>query len=983
MSPFLHGVEEELENFFVEPKMTVLDIRKKFESSRLCKDSEISSYKDLFENDAIQNIYIQGNPGMGKSTYCLKLTLDWCKYIAEQQSQRTGEIKSIAGIDFDFLFLVSLRDTSDLCDVKQMITNAIISQMSDMQERLRDDILLSQILDTERCLIILDGLDEWSHPENIFCMKMPKNVPHRCTSGKSVFVTLTRPWKLGHIFLKNSEIDVLLEIQGVKRTKDLITKVMNNLQSPKPTEEFISMTKHLEDLMAIPIITIMLVSVWFENGTINETLCGIYSTMVKMMLRKHVNLVGDNPNLNDEPQRCISTTEWSGTERDILQQLGKLAFEALFPYDKKSPHIVLSNEFVKYRLEEKMQTVGLSTGLLTEHKIRSLNKRSSQFSFLHKTFQEFLAALYIVSHIDEDELVQTVNIYEKDTSDVSQLFIFLCGLNPIKACSISKVLMKNTACLIKKKMLETLWYEIGDPIDELVWKVQNIIQDGYTECLKNGHGNVFFDVNHIRFSKRPTSRILEKELIDNNVCKIETIACTHDDFYKRVLNIINSSAGVIKTLTFHKIEGSLDLHMCVFLQSCVVNRNTHVGLACLDLSSCKHLQFLSVHQTNLTITLDTNELDTCALSNYNISQGNIVTTLEASNKLRAVYMSKCTSRTDNGEIEKTHFNLINSADLYYLKIIQCDIDLSIKSTNLHECSLENYDFSQGSLATALKDARLLTMFELIDCKFKSANDEDSDKYHLDLSQCSRLKTLTIRECDMALSINTESLRECNLAYEDIANLLQVATLLTSLDLIKCKSSVVHSGENETFHLDLRACCNLESLIVRECDIAFSINVTNLYRCELGYYDLSQGNITQVLENATALKYLRFVDCKRNTVADDDDPQIHLNLTACKNLEDIVVINSDICVSLSTRRLFKCILEDYDLSKGNAVETVRNSPKLQWLELIKCKYHDTEEQIDLSACSGLMFLTVRDSDVIVKYKSEIVGRDQTEWSKFNF
>ena len=104
----------------------------------------IYNYKDMFFHNDLRSrrIYLQGEAGTGKSTFCTQLTQDWCKsHDADviQQSKSTAtnlletykiDTQEFSDLDtlrkFRFLFFVSLQSMSGLeCDVSEMITRTL------------------------------------------------------------------------------------------------------------------------------------------------------------------------------------------------------------------------------------------------------------------------------------------------------------------------------------------------------------------------------------------------------------------------------------------------------------------------------------------------------------------------------------------------------------------------------------------------------------------------------------------------------------------------------------------------------------------------------------------------------------------------------------------------------------------------------------------------------------------------------------------
>ncbi|KAH3844096.1 hypothetical protein DPMN_086347 [Dreissena polymorpha] len=67
-------------------------------------------------------------------------------------------------------------------------------------------------METELCLVVRDGLDEWVAPDgcNLAEPSMTGFQKDKCT-----VLTTARPWKLADERIKISQIEILLEFQGI------------------------------------------------------------------------------------------------------------------------------------------------------------------------------------------------------------------------------------------------------------------------------------------------------------------------------------------------------------------------------------------------------------------------------------------------------------------------------------------------------------------------------------------------------------------------------------------------------------------------------------------------------------------------------------------------------------------------------------------------------------------------------------------------
>lgn len=185
------------EDVFVKPKMELLETGS---SNSLSSDSiDITHYKDIFceKDDYFSNIYILGKPGVGKSFLSKHLVYQWSKGINKMQdaNEPFSDLKWF--LNFDFVFFLELREMSGIeCVIENMIMQNIIAELS--RENEYDETFIKKLLQEKRCLIILDGLDEWKHPsiQVKACIRDNKAFPHRKDWEYTTVLTTARPGTL-------------------------------------------------------------------------------------------------------------------------------------------------------------------------------------------------------------------------------------------------------------------------------------------------------------------------------------------------------------------------------------------------------------------------------------------------------------------------------------------------------------------------------------------------------------------------------------------------------------------------------------------------------------------------------------------------------------------------------------------------------------------------------------------------------------------
>ncbi|XP_053391987.1 uncharacterized protein LOC123543639 [Mercenaria mercenaria] len=381
LSPLVNGHDIPLINFYILPEMNFIQKQDKKPAGKETK-TPVKSLSDVFQSENSCEIYLTADAGFGKTAFSKFLAVTWC------QAHRPGmkykkyfsEDAINAMLGFEFLFLVLLRDSSDDCSIDDLIMNQIIQNLSRSSEMTINSI--QGILHRERSLIILDALDEWVHPEKK-CTKVPKTIPHRNAREKCVILTTTRPWKLGVLNLKNSEIGKKVEL--VKLTSEsaqileerAISKIKNlDVAEAKLLAKQLNKKikeNKLEDLESVPLLSMYLICLWCEDVPLGQSKCGLYASIVELLLSrtlsKHPEMEPTcEPSQSDIPH-CFSEHEHCNQYCTYLKDLGKLAFETLFSETKENTLVFYKSVADKF-LSPNSLKLSLDSGLLTQTEIR-------------------------------------------------------------------------------------------------------------------------------------------------------------------------------------------------------------------------------------------------------------------------------------------------------------------------------------------------------------------------------------------------------------------------------------------------------------------------------------------------------------------------------------------------------------------------------------------------------------------------------------
>ena len=352
---------------------------------------------------------VEGSPGIGKTTFCLKLAYDWAH----------GNIPSECSFPkFEFVFLLKCRDIDG--DIMESISEQLLPR--DMEKSVDELLhLLKDIHNQEKMLVILDGLDEL--PEK--SQHHVDELLHRRILPFCYVLATTQ--KRGIEIRKRFLFDIHLEIKGYTES-DSIAYVRRHFetigQSSKGERliEEMQQNTFLHALRNNP-LNLLLLCVIFEDyeGKLPTFRTELYQVIVQCLLRRYCARHGlavpkDN------------TTLQKRFEEDVLA-LGELAWACLLN-DRQS-----FSEGKLAECEVKNQNmVARKIGLLYMEESMKRISPQHEYWFLHKTFQEFLAAAFITRKLQNGEL----NVFEYTTFDdlvgkYSQVFLFVSGMLGEKA----------------------------------------------------------------------------------------------------------------------------------------------------------------------------------------------------------------------------------------------------------------------------------------------------------------------------------------------------------------------------------------------------------------------------------------------------------------------------------------------------------------------------------------------------------------------
>ncbi|XP_052219435.1 uncharacterized protein LOC127836851 isoform X2 [Dreissena polymorpha] len=491
------SLDKRITDIYATPKMHRFDIAS---DGKRVKKEQVLTYKELFYTDdtkSYRRIYVQGEPGSGKSTFAAKLVYDWC----DENRPSTAAPNKNASFDdvliiqkFQFIFFLWLGESRGQTEVTHMIKKQIIDTMYSEEKRDVMYTLLLKIIETEICLVIRDGLDEWVAPNG---SNLAKPSMAGFPKDKCAVLTTSRPWKLADERIKNSQIDILVEIEGISDSDTFSERVLRcildkskNLETTaREIRSFIE-KRRLTSLSNSPMLYTLVICTWVDTMEEEEhlngsSLCALYTTLLESLCKKANDTTGFFNDLNPPHVKCFLRTSYL---RPIIQNvdvISKAAFHLLCSPEKENSIVFNDQELSNY-LTPSEQEFALKAGLISKRKTkRALN---SSISFIHKSIQEFLAAYHIArnAHLIDDVISGYMGRHSDAYLDISQVFIFLCGLNISAANKLSGIMNEhNNINMINMNIFS---YEYDT--------FQSIIEAGYTEAVSNDQTGILLRLSH-------------------------------------------------------------------------------------------------------------------------------------------------------------------------------------------------------------------------------------------------------------------------------------------------------------------------------------------------------------------------------------------------------------------------------------------------------------------------------------------------------
>ena len=404
---------------------------------------ELGHYTEIFTEKtkkgvAAKRILVQGETGIGKTTFVKKLLVDWSNLEqAKMDDERNDALKK-----FDLVLCINLKEVSKCQTFKEMISCSRLFAEDD--EKSVDDLLCYIGKNQEKVLLVFDGYDEYrtgseaekrygSRSNSPFFEIFHGNILRDC-----IVLVTTRSSRADEI---RGPADIQTEITGFNMLdrEDFMRKMLDSQTEVDGLRRFL-WTSGMEELGRVPLLTLFFCLLWKEEKKklmdLTNRKAKLYQAIVKHILqhshRRH----------SSSKASKLKETDYE----EILAEIGKVALVGLLKGD-------LLFEFGQ--LPERVRgEEGVTVGLFQFSEYGPSLAPQEMVSFIHKSIQEYLAAWYLIySCVPEGNLGEigqhAVNL--EDCEAMENVFQFVCGLSDEGAI---KVLQHLTSVRISDPTLD-------------------------------------------------------------------------------------------------------------------------------------------------------------------------------------------------------------------------------------------------------------------------------------------------------------------------------------------------------------------------------------------------------------------------------------------------------------------------------------------------------------------------------------------------
>ena len=375
------------------------------------------NYTDIFSS--IENgilVIIEGRPGCGKTTLTHKITRDWSK--GPNILKRAKELFLVS------LRILALKSVDSLSGILNIIYhNGKTSQL--VADKLEES-------DGEGACFIIDGLDEYKERDN------PDNVIYHLINkeylSKAMIIVASRP--VGTVNVRD-RASKRVEVLGFSKNqiKDYLKAYSFKAgNSVSRLDAFLEDHVNVYHMCYLPVHAAMICHIYDYDGEIPSTETKIYECFTLLTIKRMLKKSNDSTKI-----KLLQMLK--GSLKNSFDNVCKLAFDMTV----SSKQAAYESD-IDSHLSDDVGSNNRSLGLVTIDSTARLLDFEHLYSFLHLTFQEFLAAFHLTA-LDEDTQLMMIREHVSK-SEMIVVWKFYCGL--VKFCDSKDQRLKHIMNSMKK-----------------------------------------------------------------------------------------------------------------------------------------------------------------------------------------------------------------------------------------------------------------------------------------------------------------------------------------------------------------------------------------------------------------------------------------------------------------------------------------------------------------------------------------------------
>ena len=657
-------------------------------------------------------ILVEGRPGSGKTTLMHKVTRDWA-------------LKGNILVNAEIVILVPIRLFG---------TNNSEISLSDIFEiYIENDSKRCKLLEViednmgEGVCFIIDGLDEYEYHNNYDTVLLKLISKHFLPL--SMVIVASRP--VGTASVRGeAPVTKRIEVLGFKNSQILEYVISYYKEDQIVVSNLISYLKvhiNVYRMCYLPVHAAMICFLYSKLGeNIPQTETKIYESFTRFTLLRKLNR--DDP----QNQRINSLQCLTGDVEEYFSNICKLAFDMIM----HSKQTILQSQ-TQFPLSTPRSDKS-SLGLVTIDSTAELFGLEDLYTFLHLTFQEYLAAFYLAGLEDENQVISKT---KERQANLQMVWKFYCGMVQFKAHSL------------------VLNYIMANTDQDMLYKIQ---------CAFESQQQIVCD-SVLELDKADTLSFKDHSLIPTDFLAISYV--------------ISSTHYLVTTLTF--TDCSLDeVGVALFLEKM---RSDHL----------ENIKYLGYHhkQNRLVSQFKTLNMLLRKLSSLETLdfQGTELGVLGVQKLTEGAKLPNLSTLKIQVPLKKNYID-----DAKVLKLLNCN---SLKLEKIHylcpisKSYLESYGYV-NTLAKAFGNLQFInSRHQLISCiNFTFKAESQSSKAYFQM--CSKLVLINCGINDDLLNVLVESMTICtelDTLHLDFNRITSKGAALLSNFLEKCEKLKVFSA----------------------------------------------------------------------------------------------------------------------------------------------------------------------------------------------